>query len=171
MSSVGILFIALLFFYWMRLIPQMAFYVKLITETVSDLKQFVIFFFLIITTFACSNSIIDQYLTSMNSEEPEPYENIMKEQTPYPITDAWINQWLLGLGYFYHLPMQYSDMKNMQWFYFVVATFFTQIIFLNMLIAIMGDTFNRLTDKKARNGLIQITALYSDFMCVDIKTN
>ena len=33
---------------------------------------------------------------------------------------------------------------------FVGATFFTQITMLNMLIAIMGDTFDRAMDKRAR---------------------
>lgn len=33
-----------------------------------------------------------------------------------------------------------------------------------MLIAIMGDTFDRLTEKKVRNGTIQQTQIIADFM-------
>lgn len=62
---------------------------------------------------------------------------------------------MLGLGDFYTIPLQFSDFKDLEWIYFIMATFFTQIVFLNMLIAIMGDTFNRITEKKSRNGLMQ----------------
>ena len=88
----------------------------------------------------------------------------------HPLSDAWINQYLLGLGDFYHLPLAFSEFKNLEWLFFILSTFATQIVFLNMLIAIMGDTFDRLTEKKARNGLIQQTVLYSDFMFF-LKTN
>lgn len=62
---------------------------------------------------------------------------------------------MLGLGDFYTIPMAFSDFKDLEWVYFILATFLTQIVFLNMLIAIMGDTFDRLTEKKSRNGLMQ----------------
>jgi hypothetical protein len=47
---------------------------------------------------------------------------------------------------------------------FILATFFTNIVFLNMLIAIMQDTFTKITLNKRRNGLMQQTALYADFI-------
>jgi len=34
------------------------------------------------------------------------------------------------------------------WGFFIAATFITSITFLNMLIAIMGDTFSRVTEVK-----------------------
>ena len=37
---------------------------------------------------------------------------------------------------------------------FVGATFFTQITMLNMLIAIMGDTFDRAMENKTRFGIL-----------------
>jgi hypothetical protein len=82
------------------------------------------------------------------------YDNMMRKQTSYALTDAWLNQYLLGLGDFYYLPFAESEFKDLQWSYFIMATFFTQVVFLNMLIAIMGDTFDRLTEKKSRNGLM-----------------
>lgn len=54
MTSLASIMLALMLFYWMRLIPSMAFYVKMLTETIKDLQQFVFFYFMIICTFACA---------------------------------------------------------------------------------------------------------------------
>lgn len=59
LSSFACILLALLFFYWMRLSSSMAFYVKMIMETIFDLKQFIVFFGLIITTFSCAFYILD----------------------------------------------------------------------------------------------------------------
>jgi hypothetical protein len=50
------------------------------------------------------------------------------------------------------------------WIYFILATLFTQIMFMNMLIAIMGETFNRVSEAKERSSLMESTHLYADFM-------
>jgi hypothetical protein len=45
----------------------------------------------------------------------------------------------------------------------VLATFFTNVMFLNMLIAIMGDTFARITEQKVKYALKERTELYADY--------
>ena len=50
------------------------------------------------------------------------------------------------------------------WIYFILATLFTQIMFMNMLIAIMGQTFARVTESKARSSLMETTHLNADFL-------
>lgn len=46
----------------------------------------------------------------------------------------------------------------------MIATFLSNIVFFNMLVAIMADTFAKITEKKERNGMIQQTKLYADFI-------
>lgn len=91
------------------------------------------------------------------------YMPIAKQQTSNYVMDAWITQWILGLGEFDLDPFAANE-SDLQWFFFVSATFFTNIVFLNMLIAIMSDTFDKITEKKERNGMIQQTQLYADFI-------
>ena len=65
------------------------------------------------------------------------------------IIDSTINQYLLILGEFnmdgfennYNLAICYGV--------FIVSTFLSQITLLNMLIAIMGDTYDRVQEKRA----------------------
>ena len=52
----------------------------------------------------------------------------------------------------------------MLWIYFVLATFFTNVMFLNMLIAIMSDTFARITEHKVKYALKERTELYADYI-------
>lgn len=112
MTSFAVILLATLFFYWMRLLPSMAFYVKMIMETIKDLRQFVVFFFLCITTFACATFILDQYQEDLYKNTDHDYNNVMAKQTASPLTDAWINNYLLGLGDFFTKFVGESDFKN-----------------------------------------------------------
>ena len=47
---------------------------------------------------------------------------------------------------------------------FYLSYIFTQITFMNMLIAIMGVTFERVSDAKERNALMEQTQMYADFL-------
>ena len=51
--------------------------------------------------------------------------------------------------------------------FFILATFLIQIVFLNMLIAIMGDTFSKVTENKdnnARKTKLEIMGDYIDLI-------
>lgn len=50
--------------------------------------------------------------------------------------------------------------------FFTVATFITQITFLNMLIAIMGDTFGRVFENRAQFGLMTKLDIMGDYTVV-----
>ena len=52
---------------------------------------------------------------------------------------------------------------------FICATFFTQITMLNMLIAIMGDTFERITEQKPLYATRTKLALLADY-AANIRT-
>jgi hypothetical protein len=54
--------------------------------------------------------------------------------------------------------------SRLLWIYFVLATFFINVMILNMLIAIMSDTFARITENKAKYALKERTELYADYI-------
>ena len=51
--------------------------------------------------------------------------------------------------------------------FFIIATFLTQITFLNMLIAIMGDTFSRISEVKEQSALHEKILILADF-CIAV---
>ena len=75
-----------------------------------------------------------------------------------------VNQYLLGLGEFGLDSYENFPNRSVIWVYFLVATFLTQLTFLNMLIAIMGDTYARVTENKEQESLKERTAIYADFL-------
>ena len=50
----------------------------------------------------------------------------------------------------------------MCYLYFILATFMVQIVMFNMLIAIMGDTFDKITENRAINAIKSKLALLAD---------
>ena len=95
----------------------------------------------------------------------------------------WINalmkEWLLGLGEFetgefngdsqenYNVYNQkdYSNfVQFLLWAYFLAGTLLTQIILMNTLIAILGDTYEKITEKKQLYSLTQRTKLYANYI-------
>lgn len=66
------------------------------------------------------------------------------EYTGYAPFDSFVAMWLLALGEF-DLDDTYSKGSDslLVWIFFISATFLVLIVFMNMMIAIMGDTFGR----------------------------
>ena len=52
------------------------------------------------------------------------------------------------------------------WFLFVSTTFITQITFLSMLIAIMGDTFDKTTEVKEQSALKEKIDILADYVAI-----
>ena len=50
------------------------------------------------------------------------------------------------------------------WFYFLVAIVITNVAFLNILIAIVGDTYDKIMDSKERSHLIVQVEIISEFI-------
>ena len=57
------------------------------------------------------------------------------------------------------------------WIYFIAATFFTQILFINMIIAMMGTTYENVRENADRNALIMQTRILSDFILLAPSQN
>lgn len=68
--------------------------------------------------------------------------------------DNFIVQYLIGLGEFQIDEFSGNPQSKLLWFYFILATMITQVIFMNTLIAILGDTYERIMDKKEQYAIM-----------------
>ena len=77
-------------------------------------------------------------------------------------------QYLLALGDFAFAEefSSTSPNNNLVWILFILATFMTQITILNMLIAIMGDAFAKVTEIKEQSGLKEKINIMSDYVWI-----
>ena len=126
-----------------------------------DIRYFMIMFLLCIATFANAILILDlaqwnsnKELAAASTEEVEEYARIIPQSIDNNLFDSILNQYLLGLGEFTYDDYPDNAAKYLIWIYFVLATIFTNINFLNLLIAIISDTYARITEAKSRYALM-----------------
>ena len=81
----------------LRLFTVLAFYVKLIIQTIKDIFYFLIFVVIIIAAFATSFLIIDSYYTTLQGKT---YTPLLAKITESPFLDAMAYSYLLTLGNF-----------------------------------------------------------------------
>ena len=143
-------------FYWMRLFTATSFYVRLIRETIYDIRWFLILFIVILMTFGNT-------LLILGEGRADP---IYTKFFNVDFINVIMNQYLLSLGEFdtENFVLEGSDV--LVWVIFIATTFITQITFLNMLIAIMGDTFARVSEVKEQSALAEKLAILSDYVFI-----
>jgi len=146
-----------LIFYWLALIDKTSHFVKMVTESMHDVKWFLLMVFLCILSFA--NAIV--ILTKLSSDEGDP---IIDKKFGIVYVDSVLSGYLLGLGEFETDGYNDNKFHDFLWVYFLLATFLTQIIFVNTLIAILGSTYERIIENKHTYALIEQVKIYNDFM-------
>ena len=119
-------------FDWMRMFDTTQFYIKLIVVTVYDIYPFFIIFPVFLMTFGSS-------LFILNTNRDSSHE-LIEPTLGYWAIDTLINQYLLSLGEF-GMDNFEGPQVVMIYILFFLATFLTQVTALNMIIAIMGNTF------------------------------
>ena len=120
-------------FYWMRLYKNTAYYVKLITQTLADIKTFCFLVFII--WFAFANLF---YMLNIGHNKDD---QVLIEYTGIAYVDSIIAIYQFALGDFQYDGFINSEYVYLLWILFPICTFLMIIVFLNMIIAIMGHTF------------------------------
>ena len=160
LSSIEILFQWGFAFYWVRLFPELAFYVNMIFETVKDCAYFILILLAAVLMFGHAFYTL-QGIPSVNGDGEEG--QIWPRAFGNKFVDAAFSNYMIGLGEFVYDDWADHPSARLIWIYFILTTFFTQIMFLNMLIAIMGSTFDRVTENKEKASLMERVNLYTDW--------
>ena len=143
MAAVASCLVILKLFDWLRLFENTAFYVLLLKQTLKDIKIFIVLIFIALATFG-----IPMVILNFNRESDA---QVVDGLFSFWFLNMFINQYLLALGEFSIDNFANNPQDILCYFFFICATFITQITMFNMLIAIMGDTFEQITENKALN--------------------
>ena len=92
-------------------------------------------------------------------------ERIIEPVFNIPWLDAFVRSYLVGLGEF-GMDNYAGEGGALIWFFFLLATFITQLLFMNLLIAIMGDTFDRVQEVKVQAAAKEKISMITDFIWV-----
>lgn len=108
----------------------------MVTDIIVDSAKFAIVFFACVAMFAMSFAILDNNRSD---------SNLYPERFGFP-WDSLLYAYMLGLGEFDTDPYDEDGNTALLWMYFLVATYVIQLVFLNLLIAIMGSSYEKMIE-------------------------
>ena len=146
MAAISSLFLWIKVFDWLKLFSQTSFFVKLIEETLIDIKHFIVIFFVALFMFG-----VPMYILGLNRGEDDGLVDEVFGTNWF--LNSFYNQYMLSLGEFSIDNFEAGPQTILCYVLFLLATFITQITFLNMLIAIMGDSYAKVMESSERYGL------------------
>ena len=132
-------------FDWLRLFEKTGFYVKLVGETLNDIKYFILLLLTTLIMFGVPVIMLDA-----SSDQDK---DLIDKVAGFWIFDLIYTQYMLALGMFE--PENYADHPQaiLALLFFLAATMMSQVTMLNMLIAIMGDSFDRVFEYREIHGV------------------
>ena len=139
LAAVSTFLIWIRFYDWLKLFKHTAFYLVLIKNTIYYSLEFIV---IILTSLMAFGSFV--YFLNIDKH---PEDEIMTSRFGFGLLDIFQNQYEQSLGEF-NLEYEQSIEKEILTVVFTVATFYIIIVLLNMLIAIMGDIYERAVDER-----------------------
>jgi hypothetical protein len=152
--------------YWFRLFESTSFYIKLIVETIKGIQYFFVIFVAFLLAFSNAIFILNKNRTDGNDETGDEGSRLLGGELKNGALDSILNQYMLALGEFGTDTFSADSGKNSEvvWALFVFATFISQLTILNMLIAIMGDTFDAVLEKQEQYAMKEKIRILNDFV-------
>ena len=147
------------FIYWFRVFERTTLYIRLIRQTIIDILDFGFIFLLVL--LAAANLM---FLLNINRNQTEENDELFDQWFSNKFMSALLNTYLTSLGEFgFDNYSRETPNSYVAWTLFIFVTLFSQITILNMLIAIMADTFDRVFENKQAAILKLKVETMSDF--------
>ena len=134
------------------------FFVLLVAETIYDIRHFLLLLLTTLLMFGVPILLLDA-----NSDAQKP---LIEDSFHFWLLDFLYNQYLLCLGEFGLDNFGDHPQAVLVYLFFVAATFFSQLTILNMLIAIMGESFSRVFESRDVNSTRMKLELLADLSAV-----
>ena len=155
-------------FYFLKLFESTAFFINLLYNTFMDknFRAFLIMTALMLATFANILYVLNtergdkmKYSDGLYLHNDNIYNSELKDQS---FLNAVIYSFKLSLGDFSTTGYRGNN-QGSTWLVFVLATFLLQITFLNMIIAIMANTFEFVMERKQQTSMKERISILADF--------
>ena len=150
-------------FYWMRIFRNFAYFITIITATIGDSGSFMVMLCIIIFAFA------NMFFIIQNNTLREDYHYV-NSFLGIGWLDSIIAMYLMSLGEFDYDGYGSGPDKYVAWSFFILGTYLSLIVFMNVLIAIMGDSYARVSETKEQSALIEQVQIIQDLQwLLDLK--
>ena len=144
-AAISVIFLWVKALDWLQLFDKTAFYIDLIFKTLRSITEFLIIMVVLYMMFGSTIYILNLGLP--------PEEAIMRSIFDFWVMDAFQSQYEMSIGE-YQLDAYGETGAQQRRFlatFFLLSTFVIMIVFLNMLIAIMGDAFDQAKENEVNN--------------------
>lgn len=105
-----------------------------------------------------------QKIRFLDQNPGEEFKGFISQKFSNQFVNAMLSQYLLGLGSFETDDYFSNEQSDLLWVYFIFGTLLTQIVFMNTLIAILGDTYGNVTEKKQFNAMLSTINVVNDIL-------
>ena len=151
------------FITWLSFFENTAHYVRMIIVTFKDISNFLIVQMMFVFTFGFTiyflnierqSAILTATEQGIVIDENDPqYAELFPTHTGLGIFDTIFHQYMLLLGEFEADGYEAGKYGTFVWVLFILATFMSQVMIFNMLIAIMSDSYNKVEGTRESSGL------------------
>lgn len=150
-ASIAVLLLWAKSFYFLRIFSPTAAFIRMITEIIKEMSTFTLIFFLSIIGIGNAFFMVDGGLYNTKDRVAG--------------NDIWMtimNTYITGLGDFDTENYLKHDYQVFFWIFFFLTTVLIQIVLLNLLIALMGDTFDKVQEIKEQAQLKEVCRIMSE---------
>ena len=147
-------------FYWMRIEKQFAAFIRVVEQIVKSISVFSIMLFMVLLAFANCIMVLqlNRHEHEHDGEVPPP---IFDGYTGILVFDAIVHAYLTGLGDFN--KDNYSELNSLTvWLFFLGATILVQLVFMNLLIALMGDAYGEIMAIQEQSTMKELCSMMED---------
>ena len=160
LTIVQIIFMSANFVYWLRLFENYVVFIQLIKQTLADMMTFLSLYLVIMVIFG---SVMYTLNLNRDAGKESLYDDEIFSDT---YSNVLFSQFIQSLGEFNldNFSKATEDDSGLDWSFFIVSTLFVNLVIFNSIIAIMGDTFDRVYENKQQSILmlkIQVLGEYS----------
>ena len=141
------MFLWIKFLYFFRTKERFGYLIRMIVEVFSDIMPFLLAFFVVIIAFS------DAFYSQSNSRK--------KDERYLPdFFTSMVNTYQIALGEFTMMDDFKDDISA--WVLFLLCTIFNLIVMLNLLIAIISDSYERVNTTKEKVAMKELANLVLD---------
>jgi hypothetical protein len=155
-GAIGCWFMWIKVFYWMRLFKATAHFITLIFTTIYDVRIFTLMLLIIIIAFA-NFFFIMNLNTPMGLGDNSTTYYYMPDYGLGKVMNSLMGAYFISLGEFDYGGYGSGEHFYVVWIFFTLGSFLMLVVFMNMLIAIMGDTFSVVQGIQEENSLKEQT--------------
>jgi hypothetical protein len=129
------------FLYFFRILDNTAPFIRMISQILYDMRAFVFIFVLIILGFANGFYVLAKnQMATIKTEDGDP-------EIPYmTYGQSIIYVYMTSIGEYGTDSYTKGEDMGLLWAFFIFTTFFLSLVMLNMLIAMMGQSYEKVSE-------------------------